>query len=349
MGRVSDRYAKIGAFMNEKIKYEIPAQPAIDALAPSPLECRQPVGDELLVRVEASSLNFHDYLVVTGAIPTARGRIPLSDGVGVVEACGPDTRLFAVGDRVMGTFFPDWIRGHAYAEGVAHMRGDHVDGFAASMVTMSETGFTRAPGNLDPIAAATLPCAALTAWRALFVEGDLHPGETVLVQGTGGVALFALQFARMAGARVIATTGSPDKAAKLTALGAAAVIDRLDPDWGEAVRRAAGGGVDHLVEVSGGDLGQSLHSLRVGGRLCLVGVLSRKPLQFGPSHIIHGNRRISGVTVGSREHQDAMIDAVERNGIEPVIDSVFEFAALRQAFEHFGQRKHFGKVGIDFH
>lgn len=334
--------------MKEALKYEIPAQPAIDTLAPMPLQSRQPVGDEILVRVEASSLNFHDYLVVTGAIPTAPGRVPLSDGVGVVMACGPDARLFAVGDRVMGTFFPDWGRGAAYAEGVAHMRGDHVDGFAASTVTMSETGFTHAPKNLDAVAAATLPCAALTAWRALFVEGELRPGETVLVQGTGGVALFALQFARMAGARVIATTGNPDKAAKLTALGAAAVIDRLDPEWGQTARRAAGGGIDHLVEVSGGDLSQSLQSLRTGGRLCLVGVLSRKPIQFGPVHMIHANRRISGVTVGSREQQEAMISAIERNGMTPVIDSVFAFTSLRQAFEHFGQQKHFGKIGIDF-
>lgn len=334
--------------MKAALKYEIPAQPAIDTLAPMPLQSRQPAGDEILVRVEASSLNFHDYLVVTGAIPTAPGRVPLSDGVGVVMACGPDARLFAVGDRVMGTFFPDWARGAAYAEGVAHMRGDHVDGFAASTVTMSETGFTHAPKNLDPVAAATLPCAALTAWRALFVEGELRPGETVLVQGTGGVALFALQFARMAGARVIATTGNPDKAAKLKALGAAAVIDRLDPEWGQAARRAAGGGIDHLVEVAGGDLSQSLQSLRTGGRLCLVGVLSRKPIQFSPVHMIHANRRISGVTVGSREHQEAMISAIERNGLMPVIDSVFAFTSLRQAFEHYGQQKHFGKIGIDF-
>lgn len=332
----------------ESAQYLLPPQPAIELLSPVPFQPRQPEGDELLVHVEASSLNFHDYLVVTGAIPAAAGRIPLSDGVGVVAACGPDVRRFAVGDRVMGTFFPTWTHGAPYPEAVAEMRGDHVDGFAATMVTMPETGFTRAPTNLDPIAAATLPCAALTAWRALFVEGELRPGETVLVQGTGGVSLFALQFARMAGARVIATTGSPDKAAKLLELGAAAVIDRTDPDWGKAARKVAGGGIDHLVEVAGGDLSQSLQSLRTGGRLCLVGVLSRKPIQFGPAHMIHANRRVSGVTVGSRAHQEAMIDAIERNGIEPVVDSVFGFAALRDAFERFAQQKHVGKIAIDF-
>lgn len=330
------------------LKYEISAEPSIAALAPVPLHSRQPVGNEVLVEVEASSLNFHDYLVVTGVIPTAPGRIPLSDGVGVVVACGPDARKFAVGDRVMGTFFPDWWRGPPYADGVASMRGDHVDGFAATQVTMAESGFTRVPAGLDAVAAATLPCAALTAWRALFVEGHLAPGETVLVQGTGGVSLFALQFARAAGARVIATTGHPEKADRLKALGAYAVIDRHDPQWGRLAHKASDGGVDHLVEVAGGDLAQSLGALRVGGRLCLVGVLSRAPIQIAPHLMIHANRRISGVTVGSRAHQEAMVRAVEQSGIEPVMDSVFPLASLREAFEHFAQQKHFGKVGIDF-
>lgn len=330
------------------LRYEMSAEPAIAALAPTPMESRAPLADEILVRVEASSLNFHDYLVVTGAIPTTPGRVPLSDGVGVVEACGPDATDFAIGDRVMGTFFPDWARGAAYAEGVARMRGDHVDGFAASTVTLPESNFTRAPRNLDALAAATLPCAALTAWRALFVEGELRPGETVLVQGTGGVALFALQFAKAAGARVIATTGMPEKAARLAALGADSVIDRLDPEWGSAARNASGGGVDHLVEVAGGDLNQSLQSLRTGGRLCLVGVLSRKPIQFSPIQMIHANRRISGVTVGSKEHQEAMIAAIENTDIVPTLDSTYPIGSLRAAFEHFAKQQHFGKIAIDY-
>lgn len=330
------------------LKYEIPGQPSIAALSPVPMQSREPERDEILVRVEASSLNFHDLLVVTGAIKTAPGRVPLSDGVGIVEACGPDSRRFRVGDRVMGTFFPHWTHGTPFADGVAQMRGDHVDGFAATTVTMPETGFTLAPAELDSLAAATLPCAALTAWRALFVEGELRPGETVLVQGTGGVALFALQFAKAAGARVIATTGSPDKVDRLTALGADAVVDRHDPDWGKAARKLAGGGVDHLVEVAGGDLGQSLQSLRVGGRLCLVGVLSRQPIQIGPQHLIHANRRISGVTVGSRDHQEAMVAAIEHNGIVPVIETSFPMESLREAFIYFSKQQHFGKVAIDF-
>lgn len=327
-------------------KFEISSEPEIAALAPSALQPSQPIGDEILVRVEASSLNFHDLLVVTGSIKVSSGRVPLSDGVGIVEACGPLARRFKVGDRVMGTFFPDWTRGAAHADGVALMRGDHVDGFAASYVTMPDSGFTAAPANLDPVAAACLPCAGLTAWRALFVEGELQPGETILVQGTGGVSLFALQFARAAGARVIATTGSPDKADRLAALGAAAVIDRHDPEWDKAVCAAANGGVDHVVEVAGGDLTQSLRSLRVGGRLCLVGVLSRKPIQIAPPLMIHANRQIRGISVGSREHQEAMVKAVEHNGIVPVVDRTYPMASLREAFEQFAQQVHFGKVGI---
>ncbi|MBB3862180.1 NADPH:quinone reductase-like Zn-dependent oxidoreductase [Novosphingobium hassiacum] len=328
------------------LSYEIGAETSIAALTPKAMEARQPGAGEILVRVEASSLNFHDLLVVTGVIPTAPGRIPLSDGVGIVEATGPGADRFAVGDRVMGTFFPDWTRGAAYNEGVARMRGDHVDGFAASYVTMEESGFTRSPASLDPVSAATLPCAGLTAWRALFVEGAVRPGETVLVQGSGGVSIFALQFAKAAGARVIATSGSPDKVDRLLALGADAVVDRMDPEWSRAVRSHCDGGVDHLIEVAGGDLSQSLQSLRVGGRLCLVGVLSRKPIQIAPIHLIHANRRVGGITVGSRDHQEAMIAAVEQNGIAPVVDSVVPLVELAGAFERFAAQQHFGKIAI---
>jgi NADPH:quinone reductase-like Zn-dependent oxidoreductase len=328
------------------IRYELGAEPTVAGLAPASMEVVQPKGDELLVRIEASSLNNHDFLVVTGGIKAAPGRVLLSDGVGVVEACGPDAVQFKVGDRVMGTFFPGWSKAGPDAASVARMRGDHVDGFAASYVTMPESSFTVAPANLDSLSAACLPCAGLTAWRALFVEGVVSPGDTVLVQGTGGVALFALQFAKAAGARVIATTGKPENVDRLKALGADAVIDRNDPAWGAAAAQAAGRGVDHLIEVAGGDLTQSLQAIRTGGRLCLVGVLSLKPIQIAPPQMIYGNRRISGITVGSREHQEAMIRAVEANGIKPIIDASFPLSHLRDAFERFSQQHHFGKIAI---
>jgi NADPH:quinone reductase-like Zn-dependent oxidoreductase len=327
-------------------QYQLGANPTIDTLALTALDPRQPEGDEVLVRIEASSLNFHDYLVVSGVLKVPAGRIPLSDGVGVVEACGPAARRFAPGDRVVGTFFPDWIDGAVAPAAVGRMRGEHVDGFAATHVTMSEASFVRAPAGLSAVEIATLPCAGLTAWRALVVEGGIRPGETVLVQGSGGVALFALQFARMAGARVIATSGSPEKAERLKALGASYVVDRNEPDWGKAVRALSDGGVDHVVEVAGGDLSQSLKALRTGGHLCLVGVLSRKPIQFPPAEMIHTNRRITGITVGSRRHLSEMIAAIELHGLRPQVDSTYSLPDLPKAFARFQAQRHFGKITV---
>jgi NADPH:quinone reductase-like Zn-dependent oxidoreductase len=308
-----------------------------------------PTRDEIQVTIQGSSLNFHDYLVASGTIKASPGRVPLSDGVGVVEACGPDVRDFAPGDRVMGTFFADWLDGPPLADRIASMRGDHTDGFAATRVTMPASSFTRAPESLSSLAAATLPCAGLTAWRALMVEGRIKPGDSVLVQGSGGVSLFALQFARLAGARVIATTSSTEKAERLKALGASdVVIYGQDAQWGRTVCELSSGGVDFLVEVAGGDLSQSLHALRVGGKLCLVGALSRQPIQFPTVQMIHANRWITGVTVGSRQHQIDMVRAVDAHGLQPVVDSIYPFEALDDAFTRFAGQQQFGKIAIDY-
>ncbi|MES2272260.1 MAG: NAD(P)-dependent alcohol dehydrogenase [Pseudomonadota bacterium] len=331
------------------IQFEVGENRTIASLTMETRELRAPVGNEIIVRLEASSLNFHDYLVATGAIPVVPGRVPLSDGVGIVESCGPDAIDFKPGDRVMGTFFADWEDGEVTAIRTGRMLGDHVDGFAASHVTMPETYFTRAPAGLSAIESACLPCAGVTAWRAVMVEGRIRPGDTVLVQGSGGVAIFALQIARMAGARVIATTTSQAKADRLLALGASDVIDRtMEPAWGKRARELSGSGVDLVVEVAGGDLGQSLQALRVGGQLCLVGVLSRQPIQFPPIHMIHANRRITGITVGSRKHQADFVRAVELGGLRPVIDSTYPFRSLQEALQHMEVQQHVGKITIDF-
>lgn len=327
-------------------RYELTASPTIAALSMVPCAVREPGANEVVVKVEASSLNFHDYLVVTGIIPTQPGRVPLSDGVGVVTACGDQVTRFAVGDRVLGTFFADWVGGAPTGSRTARMGGDHVDGFAATSVTMSEQRFTKVPNGLSAIQAATLPCAGLTAWRAIVVEGQVGPGDTVVVQGSGGVSLFSMQFARMAGARVIATTGSSEKAARLKELGASEVVDRNDPQWGKAVRELTENGATHLVEVAGGDLTQSLQSLCVGGRLCLVGALSRQPIQFPTVQMIYANRHIDGITVGSRDHQDSMIAAIDHHGLSPVVDSVYALDRLGAAFTYFETQQHFGKVVI---
>jgi NADPH:quinone reductase-like Zn-dependent oxidoreductase len=309
----------------------------------------RPERGEILVRVRASSLNFHDYLVAKGILPTVSGRVPLSDGVGEVIEVGEDAAAFHVGDRVLGTFFTDWIDGLPTEATTARMRGDHVDGFASEYVALPETDFTAAPATLTDLEAATLPCAALTAWRALVVEGGIKAGDHVLVEGSGGVSTFAIQIAKLAGARVIATTSSEAKVERLKALGADHVINYVEvPKWGKKARALSGGlGVDHLVEVVGADLTQALQACRVGGRLCLVGALSRQPIQFPAIFAIRGNIRITSVTVASRRHQEDLVRAVDAGGLKPVIDRVFPLADLREAFHHQEAQAHFGKICID--
>jgi NADPH:quinone reductase-like Zn-dependent oxidoreductase len=313
------------------------------------LECDppRPRQGEILVRVRASSLNFHDYLVVAGMLPAAPGRVPLSDCAGEIVELGDDAHQFKVGDRVLGTYFTDWLEGAATEGHTARMRGDHVDGFASEFVALPEGDFTLAPSNLSFQEAAALPCAGLTAWRALVVEGGIKPGDRVLVEGSGGVSSFAIQFAKLAGAVVIATTSSDEKAVHLRALGADHVVNYVrNPRWGSEVREYAGGGVDHVVEVVGGDLSQSLQALRTCGSLYLVGSLSRQPIQFPSLLAIKGNIRISALTVGSRSHQQDMVRAIESNGLKPRMDRVFALDDLRGAFDRLVSHGHVGKIGI---
>lgn len=311
-----------------------------DPVAPGP--------GEILVKVQASSLNFHDYLVATGLLPVADQRVPLSDGVGVVIEVGADVDGFACGDRVMGTFFPDWISGPPDAVNIARMRGEHVDGFASEFVTLPATSFTPVPAHLTDIEAATLPCAGLTAWRALMVEGQLRAGETVLIEGAGGVSVFALQFAKMVGAKVIALSSTPERMDKLTSLGADHVLNYRElPEWSAAVRELTDGlGVDHVVEVVGGNLAQPLQASAVNGNIHLIGALSRHPIQFPAGQLIYRNARLSAVTVGSRQHQTEMLEAVGRAALKPIVDSVFPLNELRAAFTYQESGSHFGKVCV---
>jgi len=227
----------------------------------------------------------------------------MSDGAGEVTAVGEGVREFAVGDHVVSTFFPDWLDGEPQAEGFARTPGDGIDGYAREQVTAPATWFTRAPRGWSHAEAATLTTAGLTAWRALFEDGGLRPGETVLVQGSGGVSVFALQFAKLAGARVIATSSSDEKLERLRALGADALINyRSEPEWGLRVRELTDGrGVDHVVEVGGPDtLAQSMLATRAGGHIALIGVLtgidSRLPLGLALGRQL----RLQALIVGSR-------------------------------------------------
>jgi NADPH:quinone reductase-like Zn-dependent oxidoreductase len=323
----------------------------LDRLRLDSAEARSPGPGEIRVRLRASSLNYHDYAVVTGMIPTPGGRIPMSDGAGEVVAVGDGVGEFAAGDHVVSTFFPRWLDGGPELEKLAEVPGDRTDGYAREEVTAPATAFTRAPAGYSHAEAATLTCAALTAWRALFVEAQLQPGDTVLIQGTGGVSIFALQFARAAGAVVIATSSSDAKLERLRGMGAAHVINyREDEAWGATARRLTGGrGVDHVVEIGGaGTLPQSIAACRLRGNIALIGVLAGIAGPVPTAAIMTGNVRVNGLTVGSREQQLAMIRAIEANGIRPVIDRSFPLEEIADAFRHQESGRHFGKICLEF-
>jgi NADPH:quinone reductase-like Zn-dependent oxidoreductase len=322
----------------------------LDNLAAVDIEPRAPGAGEIQVRVEASSLNYHDYAVVIGILPAADGRVPMSDGAGTVTAVGDGVTEFAVGDAVVSCFFPNWLEGEAEIAKLIGVPGDHADGFAAQTVTMPATAFTRAPKGYRAAQSATLTCAALTAWRGLMVEARIKPGDVVLTQGTGGVSIFALQFAKAAGCRVIATSSSEPKLERLRALGADETINyRETQDWGgRALALTEGRGVDVVVEIGGaGTLPQSIKAVRVGGHISLIGVLAGFEGNVPTAALFGKNATLKGITVGSRSQQRDMIAAIEANHIEPVIDSAFPLEALADAFRHQESQRHFGKICVD--
>lgn len=302
---------------------------------------------QVLVRVKASSLNFHDFAVASGLIPTAEGRIPMSDGAGEVVAVGEGVTEFTAGDEVISLFFPSWERGEPDLTKLLGVPGDHVDGFAAELVAAPASAFTKAPAGYTMNEAATLPCAALTAWRALVTEARIKPGDWVLTQGTGGVSIFALQFAKAAGCRVIATSSSEEKLARLKELGADHLINYKEtPDWGVKARELTGGvGVDEVVEIGGaGTLAQSITACRIGGHISLIGVLAGFAGEVPTAQLFSQNITLKGITVGSRQEQQDMVRAIEANGIKPVISDEFPVEQIQQAFELQAAQKHFGKI-----
>lgn len=306
---------------------------------------------QIRVRLHASSLNYHDYIVALGGIPTPDGRIPMSDGAGVVTEVAANVSEFKVGDHVVSTFFPLWLSGAPELADLAEVPGDRTDGYAREEVVAAANAFTHAPKGYSHAEAATLTCAGVTAWRALFVEASLQPGETVLVQGTGGVSIFALQLAKAAGAKVIATSSSKTKLDRLAALGADHLINyREDENWGATARTLTGGrGVDHVVEIGGaGTLTQSIAATRLSGNIAMIGVLAGFAGNVATAAIMAGNVRVSGLTVGSRAQQIAMIRAIEANGIRPVIDSSFPLEGIADAFRHQASQAHFGKICLEW-
>lgn len=329
------------------IKLKAPG--GLDNLELVSMEACEPGPGEIQVEVKASSLNFHDYAVAIGMIPTDDGRIPMSDGAGLVTAVGEGVSQFAVGDKVLSLFFPNWQDGRPTLERILGVPGDHVDGFAVQSVTMPASAFSHMPANLDFAEAATLSCAGLTAWRALMVETRLKPGDWVLVQGSGGVSVFALQFAKLLGCRVVATSSSAEKLARLQALGADQLINYKETEnWGDAVLDATGGhGADLVVEIGGsGTVAQSVRALAFDGCISMIGVLTGISGEVPTAELFQKNARISGITVGSHQHQQDMIKAVEVHDLKPVVDSSYALADLAQAFRHQESQAHFGKICV---
>jgi NADPH:quinone reductase-like Zn-dependent oxidoreductase len=313
-----------------------------DAPAPGPGEIR--------VRIRAASLNFRDGLVANGFFPVRDGLIPLSDGAGEVVETGEGVTMFKPGDAVVSVFHPTWADGHIEKAQLTSSPGGPADGFACDFATRPAGHFTHAPKGLSHAESATLTCAGVTAWRALVTDGQVKPGSTVLVLGTGGVSLFALQFAKAAGATVIATSSSPDKLERLKALGADHVINHRDVEtWGQAVLDLTGGlGVDHVVEVGGPHtLPQSLIAARTGGHLAIIGAVGGFDIDTMPFAIVQAKRlRVQGVTVGSRRDQTDMVRGIDAGGIRPVIDRSFALADLADAYRHMASGGHFGKICI---
>ncbi|MGQ9898173.1 MAG: zinc-dependent alcohol dehydrogenase family protein [Acidobacteriota bacterium] len=307
---------------------------------------------EVLIRVRATSLNFRDLMTVTGVYNPKQPLplIPLSDGVGEVVAVGDGVTRVAVGDRVAGIFAQGWTAGEPAVEKIRTTTlGGPLDGMLTEYRALSQEGVVKVPDYLNDEEAATLPCAALTAWSALIAHGQLKPGDTVLVQGTGGVSIFALQFAKAAGARVIITSGSDEKLERAKGLGADEIINyKQAPDWDRAVREMTGGrGVDHVVEVGGaGTLAKSIRSVRFGGHISLIGVLSGRTGEIDIAPVLMQNIRVQGIIVGSREMFEAMNRALEQNQIRPVVDKVFALDEAQRAFQVMAGGGHFGKICI---
>ncbi len=324
----------------------------LDALAPAERPEPTPGPGQVLLKLRAASLNYRDLMIVRGQYnPKLRfPRIPLSDGVGEVVALGEGAEGVAIGNRVAGLFMPGWREGALTEAKSRTALGDGVDGLLAEYAVLPADGVVAVPPHLSDEEAACLPCAAVTAWNALVVGGGIQAGDVVLVQGTGGVSLFALQFARMHGARVIATSSSDEKLARAIALGASDGVNyRANPDWGRHVRQLAGGqGVDHVVEVGGaGTLAQSLMAVKVGGHIALIGVLAGMG-QFDPLPVLMKSVRLQGVYGGSGAMFAAMNRAIALAGMRPVVDRVFPFDEAREALQHMAGGSHFGKVALRF-
>jgi NADPH:quinone reductase-like Zn-dependent oxidoreductase len=326
------------------------SKPGIENLVKVDLPQPKPAYRQVLVKVAACSLNFRDLAIALGRyrMPTKANVIPLSDGAGEVVEIGAGVTRVKVGDRVAGNFFQRWPGGLAAADTQASALGGSIDGMLADYVVLEEEGTVLLPPHLSFEEGATLPCAGVTAWNALMEHGHLIAGDTVLVQGTGGVSMFALQFARAMNAHVIATSSSDEKLARAKKLGAAHGINyKSTPDWDKAaLDYTHGRGVDQVVEVGGaGTMTKSLGAIRMGGKVSMIGVLSGQA-DLNPMLIMGKRASVQGISVGSTQMFEAMNRAIAASGLKPVIDKVFSFDETPAAFQHLQSAQHFGKIVI---
>jgi NADPH:quinone reductase-like Zn-dependent oxidoreductase len=309
----------------------------------------KPGAGQVLVKMKAWSLNYRDLLVVKGLYnPKLKlPFVPLSDGAGEVIGVGDGVTQVKVGDRVAGCFMQRWVAGTVDEAKAKTALGGAIEGILAEQVIFDEEGVVKVPSHLSDEEAATLPCAGLTAWNALVTHGQVKAGDTVLTQGTGGVSIFALQFARLLGARVIATSSSNEKLERVKKLGASDGINYKEtPTWGEKARELTGTGVDHVVEVGGaGTINQSLKAVRMGGTLSLIGILAHKG-DVNLTPILMKNVRVQGIFVGNREMFEAMNRAIALHQLHPVVDRVFKFEEIQAAFKHMESGAHFGKICV---
>lgn len=334
--------------------YQINQYGSLDGLAQIDLpEPPAPEHGEIVVKVHAVSLNYRDLMIVLGQYGPGgempHGLIPLSDGAGEVVAVGEGVSRVAVGDRVAGTFFQTWLDGHILNVYQKSALGGAVNGMFSEYVLLSENGVVTLPDYLSYEEAASLPCAAVTAWNGLIEQGHLTAGQTVLLLGTGGVSMFALQIAKLHGAEIIITSSSDEKLARARELGASETINyKADPDWEKTVWSLTGkAGVDHVVEVGGpGTLEKSLQATRQGGSVALIGVLSDPAAKISPIPIFGKSLHLNGIYVGSRAMFQRMLTAFTVSGVHPIIDRVFPFAEARDAYACLQSGTHFGKIVI---
>lgn len=312
----------------------------------------KPGARQVRVKMSASALNYRDLIIPTRGYGSRQQTLPLvmlSDGCGVVESVGEGVTRVREGDRVCPLMFQSWPSGLPNRERLSLTLGCELDGTMADFMVLPEEGVAPVPAHLDDMEAASLPTAAVTAWRTLVTEGRMKPGDRVLILGTGGVSLFALQFAKVLGARVTITSSSDEKLAKARAMGADELINYRDiPEWGKYAREIANGeGVDHVVEVGGQDtMAQSLRAVRPGGVISLIGVLSGAALQVPLGPIVTGHVRLQGITVGSGDDFLAMTSAMSQHNIHPAVGRVFAFDQLRSALDFMSSGAHFGKICI---